>query len=723
MLALTQKFHLQPLLLALAGAGLLAASAQAQTTTTPQVLITGQATKSLLRISEDAAAQPASVTVIDKRALDRQQITTYGDLLRNATGINVVEYGQGLVAYGVQLRGFDEGHGRNIAVALDGMPLNVTGSQHTNGYADQAQLIPELLDRVEIVRGPFSVLAGNHAVGGSIQYTTDAVRASSIKLTVDSFGRTRLLPIASLALGPGQLLVALDATAGRSYNQQTDLQRGNLFTRYSMPLGAGVASLRLQAYGARADAPGYLDKALVESGQRGDRSALTRGIGDAKTQQNAVFNYRSDDAEGTSAQGGWFASAYLNNDVRKRWTFYDLAQAPGVNAVLGQERDHLHQAGLDLRKTRSLALAGLPAQWLAGVQLNDERIAARQFKTNADHQALVPSAALPDVVGVDRQVNTRTVAFFGQLQWQPAAWAKLTAGLRHDSLQFDVRLHADDDTYTAATAAGAPTAVATSAAQWSPKLGVAFSLQDSPAQRVELFANTARGLKSPYAFADYFGNIGVTGVAGAPALPALSLSALQSHELGLQGVLGAAAAPQAQWRLALWSTRQTREVDRNAAGFLQSFKQTQRDGLDLEGSATLAPQAKLFANLSHVRARLRQPTTAGADHIPNVPTTSGALGLDAVVLAAGQAVNLSLVDHWTGTAPITADNSLRSKPFHRLTARAAAALPQWPGSQLSLSLVGYSRTHEEPAFDFGGGAIGITPKPKLRATLGLQVAL
>ena len=228
---------------------------------------------------------------------------------------------------------------------------------------------------------------------------------------------------------------------------------------------------------------------------------------------------------------------------------------PGVDAVLGQERDHLHQAGLDLRKTRSLTLAGLPAQWMAGVQFNDERITARQFKTNADHQALAPSAALPDVVGVDRQVNIPTVALYGQLQWQPAPRAKLTAGLRHDSLRFDVRLHADDDTYTAAEAAAAPTTVATSAAQWSPKLGVAVSLQDSPAQRVELYANTARGLKSPYAFADAFADdFGNTGVAGAPAVPDLRISALQSLELGLQGVLGAAAARQAQWRLALWTT-------------------------------------------------------------------------------------------------------------------------------------------------------------------------
>jgi hypothetical protein len=53
------------------------------------------------------------------------------------------------------------------------------------------------------VRGPFSVLAGNHAVGGSIQYTTDAARASSFNASVDSFGRVRVLPIGNLDLGPG----------------------------------------------------------------------------------------------------------------------------------------------------------------------------------------------------------------------------------------------------------------------------------------------------------------------------------------------------------------------------------------------------------------------------------------------------------------------------------------------------------------------------------------
>ncbi len=80
------------------------------------------------RITEDVDAAPASVTTLSKRDLDNKTITTYGDIYRGVTGMHVMEYGQGLIAYGVTMRGFDEGHGRNIATYLDGMPLNVTGS-------------------------------------------------------------------------------------------------------------------------------------------------------------------------------------------------------------------------------------------------------------------------------------------------------------------------------------------------------------------------------------------------------------------------------------------------------------------------------------------------------------------------------------------------------------------------------------------------------------------
>lgn len=684
---------------------------------TQTVVITAPAVKPLTRVTEDVAALPAAVTVITKSDLDQRTITTYGDILRGVTGFNVFEYGQGLIAYGVQVRGFDEGHGRNIAVALDGMPLNITGSQHTNGYADQAQLIPELLDRVEIVRGPFSVLSGNHAVGGSIQYTTDAQRESSFKATVDNFGRVRLLPIASFGVGAGRALVALDATKGSGYNDQSDIQRLNLFARYSLPLAGGLASIRVQAYDADAESPGYLSKQRVESGELRKRAALARGIGDAKTQGNVVLNFRSDDAEGVGGiDSGWFASVYAIRDNRRRYTQYDLSLPADSVVPIGAERDKLLQVGTDVRKTSSFRVGQMPAQWLIGVQLNDESIDALNYTSDPDRNLLAPTPDRPDTIGVDRRVKTTTSALLTQLQLQPLPALKLTLGLRYDRLRFDVRLHPQDDTYAPALAAGTPVSIVRTASQTSPKLGLAYALLESPRQRVDFFANAARGFKSPYAFSDFYANVGT----GSAAVPGLSISPLRSYEVGLQG--GTPDGSQS-WRVSGWNTRQDDEATRNDAGFLQSFKRTQRNGFDLEGALVLGAGTRLFANLSHVRARIDAPLVAGQDLVPNVPRNTASLGVSTRVATAGGPLALSLVDNYVGVAPVTVDGAIETRAFHRITARASLPVPIARGASISLDLVGYSRQNEEPAFDFGDGTVGITPKPRLRATIGLQVPL
>ena len=669
------------------------------------------------KVTEDVEASPASVTVIEKKDLDRKTLNTYGDMLRGVAGVNVLEYQQGLIAYGLTLRGFDSDHGRNIAVFLDGMPLNVTGSQHTNGYMDLAQLIPELVNRAELVRGPFSVFAGNHAVGGSLQLYTEAAAPSSIKLTVDNFGRVRVLPIKTFDVGPGQLLVALDATQGSGYSRQSDIERLNLFTRYQMRLGDGLASVRLQLYDAKADAPGYLDRNAIIAGQIGLKDFLSRGIGDAKRQQNLVFNYRSDDAEGAGGWGtGWFASLYFNNDDRKRWVNFDLTTPVGSDARLRQERDRLDQIGFDLRKTSSFATAGLPSQFTGGIQFNREQLNAHRFFTDADHNPLLPSALLPDPVLVDRRVLTTTTALYGQYQIQPTERLKFTAGLRHDHISFDTRLHPQDDTYQAALAAGVSPSAAQSFNQFSPKLGAAFSLLDAgAAYRAELFANAARGFKSPYAFSDLYANLGV-----APGVPDLALSPVKSYEVGVQG--GARDASH-RWRASVWDTRQTRESDVNAGGVFQSFKSTRRNGFDLEGDVLMGKATRLFANYSHVKARILEPVTPGADRIPNAPDYIATLGVATVVSLGTHRFDLSLADSVIGPQNVTTDGSLRTHRLNRLVARAAYTRPEWSGASMFVNLVGYSRRLDEYVVDFGGGLIGTSVTPKLRATVGVQIPI
>lgn len=678
----------------------------------PRVDITGTATPPLTRVTEDIAASPANVTVLGRKELDAKTISTYGDIFRGLTGVYVNEYGQGLIAYEIKFRGFPSGHGRDVAEFLDGVPLNVTGSQHTNGYADLAQLIPELVDRVEVVRGPFSVYAGNHAVAGSVQMYTDRAVPSSFKASVDSFGRTRVLPIYSTGIGPGTLLLAVDATKGSGYTKQSDIERLNVFARYAFNVAGGTAAFRLQSYNAIAEAPGYLDLARIRSGEIDRRDALTRGLGDAKHQQNAVFNYRSDDADGRSGLGsGWIGSVYAVRDRRERYTDFDISLPSGSSGPIGAERDRLHQAGLDLRKITSFAWGAMPSQLAVGVQYNRESIAALNFTSDADRHQLPPSAALPDAVGVDRSVLTTTRSLYTQLQVQPVPALKLTAGLRYDHLDFDVRLHPADDTYAPAVASGLGPKVDTSGSRLSPKLGAGLQVLDTGASTADLYANYATGLKSPYAFSDFFSNI-----TASSSVPDLSLSKLRSVEVGAQGGAKDGAF---RWRLGVWDTRQTNEGQRNDAGLFQAFGTTTRRGFDLEGSVVVAAATRVYANYSGVRARsLTAP--AGQDFLPNVPERIGTLGVQSVFAAGPHRIEYSLEDSLVGPQSLTTDNVSRGRSYNRLTARAAYTNPQFKGATGYLTLIGYDRPLEETQFDFGNGAVGVSPRPRFQAIVGVQ---
>jgi iron complex outermembrane recepter protein len=662
----------------------LAGQAQAQQTL-QTIEVTGQAAApvSPTNVTENIEAAPASVTILTRRDLDKLSISTYGDLFRNVPGMHVNDLGQGLVAYEIKVRGFLGDHSRDIAFYLDGLPLNITGSRRTNGYADLAQLIPETVDRVEIVRGPFDVAAGNHAVAGSVRFYTDRNTPSQIKLDVDSFGRTRLLPVWSADAGPGRVLFALDATKGPAYQEQSEIRRLNALLRYSVPLGAGQLSLRMQGYDAAADAPGYLPLASVRSGAINPKSALSPGIGDDKRQHNLIVNYRSDDAEGASGWGGgWQASLYAVRDDRIRWANFDLTTPIGEARNLGRDADDLRQLGFEARKA---TLLGSTTQVQLGVQFTDERIESMTSRTDADRNSLGDAQVM-----AQRDVMTQTMSAFGQVQFALLYSVKLTAGARYDRLAFDVDLRPLDDFFGRYVG----NSFSNTKGQLSPKLGVGWAIVkgESP---LELFANAARGLKSPYPYGDF------------ARLPTANITPLTSVEAGLQGRNGALS-----WRAALWRTVQDNEALFDAADQLLGIRRTERQGYDLGGRLLLGPDLRLQADYSGVRARIRD---AGAnDRVTGVPEWIAHLGIEGVLTLPSSRIDWSLSDALVGPTAVTIENSIRTRRYQRVTARLGYAHASLKGARFTLALTNYDRPFEETQVRLGGRT-GVLAKPRLKA--------
>ncbi|HEY2377273.1 MAG TPA: TonB-dependent receptor [Gemmatimonadaceae bacterium] len=107
---------------------------------------------------------PAAVTVLDGASLRAQGLTHVADALREVPGMAVVQSG----SYGAPISLFTRGAQNNYTkVLVDGVPLNDPG-----GALDLGLLTLDDVERIEIVRGPASVLYGSDAVAGVVQIFT-----------------------------------------------------------------------------------------------------------------------------------------------------------------------------------------------------------------------------------------------------------------------------------------------------------------------------------------------------------------------------------------------------------------------------------------------------------------------------------------------------------------------------------------------------------------------
>jgi len=121
------------------------------------------------RTASPLADVPASVTVIERSELQNQGSRTLFDALHGSVGVTVQGIGTG-GRKAINLRGLES---RHSLLLLDGkrLPSSNDGIGPNTDY--QYDWLPlEAIERVEIVRGPMSVLYGSDALGGVINLIT-----------------------------------------------------------------------------------------------------------------------------------------------------------------------------------------------------------------------------------------------------------------------------------------------------------------------------------------------------------------------------------------------------------------------------------------------------------------------------------------------------------------------------------------------------------------------
>jgi vitamin B12 transporter len=167
----------------------LAGQERADTAALPEIVVTAT------RYPASADSVAATVTVIRGEDLRTRGVRFVADALREIPGAQVVQNGPYGSATSLFVRG---GESDYVKVLVDGVPVNQPG-----GAFDLGSLTTDNVERIEVLRGPGSVLYGSDAISGVVQIITrqgEGRAAATATAEGGSFGSAR---VEGSALGGG----------------------------------------------------------------------------------------------------------------------------------------------------------------------------------------------------------------------------------------------------------------------------------------------------------------------------------------------------------------------------------------------------------------------------------------------------------------------------------------------------------------------------------------
>jgi len=198
-------------------------------------------------------------------------VSTAQDMLQLAPGLVIAQHAGGGKAEQIFLRGFDADHGTDVAISSDGIPVNMVSHGHGQGYADIHFAIPELVESIDVFKGPYFARYGNFSTAGAVQFKTkDKIDRNMLKFEGGEFNTQKFTGMFQVpTVGKHQNAYF----AGQFYNtdgpveSDQDFQRLNLFGKFRTDLNeTSKLSLSASSFSSAWDASGQIPQRAVDSG-------------------------------------------------------------------------------------------------------------------------------------------------------------------------------------------------------------------------------------------------------------------------------------------------------------------------------------------------------------------------------------------------------------------------------------------------------------------------
>ena len=361
------------------------------------------------------------------------------DFLKLAPSVFLMKDGGGEGhAERVYLRGFDAREGQDIELTVGGVPLNESGNFHGNGYADLNFVIPELVQRLRVVEGPFDPRQGNFAVAGSADFELGLEqRGLTAKATYGSFNTARLLLLWGPANQSTRTFAGAEIMRTDGFGENREAWRARAMGQYEGKLGADTSfRVATAAYATEYQSAGVLREADVAAGKVDFYGTSDRRQGGSGGRAQLAFDIESRDRDTIYALQAF--TIYRQMALRENFTGFLL------DTQLGRQEPHAQRGDLlDLAMTEgtvgfrgygrhSFELLGQKHELELGMFARGDLVGALQ-------QRIGGASGDPYKTEVWLDSKLADIGLYADTAVRLQEWLVLRGGVRADLFAFDVQ--------------------------------------------------------------------------------------------------------------------------------------------------------------------------------------------------------------------------------------------------------------------------------------------
>jgi len=528
--------------------------------------------------------EPRATTNVAPELIRLTPATNAWDLARQTAGIEVHDQGQGPgFASNASIRAFSSDHSTDLALWIDGVPVNEPVNGHAEGYNDWSLMFPEAISDFDVIKGPTSALFGNFALAGVVNVRTlERMRGTEGFLTGGAYGRVEGTVLSGFdhdSSGGVFGLRAMREDGWRPNSGYNLLQGHGRAVRNLSPnatLDAGV-----ELYGAKWDSPGFITADQFERGAFDSVANTTDGGFKRRAQERVSLRM----LHGSSI---WRSTLYA---TQSRWELFLTTPPEGGGEEGSGAQTEEQDSRYGLGATSAYSVGFSRGEVTAGVEGRFDHSRYENWQDSAR------TRLDPQERDTGDQLSGAT---FVQARVDAGQRLTLSIGARYDALR--TRVEPVDGESTS-----------DSHGTFSPKLGVLVKLTPVLAA----YANASRGFRAP-------DNINT--------FPTLGLITAWSYEGGLKFDKSRVSATAAAFQVDVSDEQQFSDI----CACSVSGGASRRRGVELSGEARIARPVTVSTDWTINDAKYRSFTTEDGDVLKDevrVFNTARYVGIAAIAVS------------------------------------------------------------------------------------------